>query len=207
MDVDERLNALGLVLAGGRSRRMGADKASLRFGDETLLTRAVTRLRALPLEVIVLGPAGLAELVPEARVIPDAEPGAGPLAALATAFALYPGRALVVVGCDMPFLNPQFVRELLRRAARGGADVVIPHTTDGMQYLHAVYLPGCASMATRLLKQGERSLHRLVQEVRAEVVAPDEVRHLDPTGRSAVNVNTPEQWQHALDVLRAGSEL
>lgn len=214
MAAGEHPNARGVVLAGGRSRRMGTDKATLRFGGEALVARVVARLRAVPVEVTVMGPASLASVVGSVDVLPDAVPGGGPLAALATAFERLPGRTIVLVGCDMPFLHPPLIGKLLRRAeisgasgASGAVDVVLPRTASGLEYLHAVYLPSCAPAARRLLEQGERSLHRLLADVRVEVMEPDEVARYDPTGMSALNVNTPEQWQLALDVLRTQREV
>src|SRR5215510_7771945 len=96
----------GVVLAGGKSARMGTEKAALRIGDETLLARIVKRLRlALP-EVYIVGPPHLAALTPGTVVIPDETPCVGPLGGLSTALAHATSQRVFVMGCDMPFVEP-----------------------------------------------------------------------------------------------------
>src|SRR5690348_17051452 len=102
----EAFSCVSVVLAGGRSVRMGVEKASLYLGGETLLARIVRRLRlALP-EIVVIGPVQLHALVPDTPVFPDETADAGPLGGLSTAFTRITSQRIFVVGCDMPFVEP-----------------------------------------------------------------------------------------------------
>lgn len=193
---------MGVVLAGGRSSRMGRDKAALEIGGEPLLARVVGRLReALP-AVVVIGPANLHELTSDVPIIPDAYPGAGPLGGLVTALRAVPEPRVFLAGCDMPFLAPRLVRAMtLLAAEEPEASAVLLRSPAGLEYLHGIYARGCLPVAERMLTAGERSLRSLalaahvagnVREVPAKVA-----RRYDPSGLSAFNANTPEEWLRA----------
>ncbi len=145
-------DVMGVVLAGGRSSRMGADKAALLIGGEPLLRRIVRRLRLALAQTLVVGPPGLAALlqpltaeqasghatdrvadqsapqsatqrmrrIAETRVIPDAQPGLGPLGGLATALGAIATPYAFVIACDTPFVRPALIRMQARLALAGG---------------------------------------------------------------------------------------
>jgi molybdopterin-guanine dinucleotide biosynthesis protein A len=192
-------DAIGVVLAGGRSRRMGREKAALTIGGEPLVRRVVRRLaEALP-DVLVVGPETLRPLVPDVRVVADETPGKGPLGGIVTAFDVAPSHPLFVVACDMPFVAPALVRELVRIAAQTpDVDVVELRTSRGVEPLHAVYSPTCLPALRAQLAAGEGALHLLLRQVRVREVMPEEAARHDPTGLSAFNANTPEEWQRVL---------
>ena len=135
---------IGVVLAGGRSQRMGAEKAALTVGGVPLLRRVVERLAmALP-DILVIGPETLQGLVPNIRVVPDEAPGRGPLGGIVTAFDTVPSLRLFVVACDMPFVEPALVHEMVRLADETpDVDVVVLCTQRGVEPLHALYRSTC----------------------------------------------------------------
>jgi molybdopterin-guanine dinucleotide biosynthesis protein A len=191
----------GVVLAGGRSRRMGADKAALPIEGEPLLRRVVGRLRlALP-AVLVVGPAELALLVPGVRVVLDSRPGMGPLAGLEAAFAASETPRAFVVACDMPFVAPVLVRAMADYAAAKAqdADAVVLRSGEGVEPLHAVYSATCLPIVTELLDAGTRSLHELLVRLHVVEFPAGEATRLDPSGLSAFNANTPTEWERALE--------
>ena len=195
--------ALGVVLAGGASRRMGRDKAALLIGGEPLLRRAVARLRLALAEVIVVGAPACASLLPGSRIVADAWPGRGPLGALATALRVIEateatGWALLVA-CDMPFTQPALLRAMARLAlTTPDVDVVALRGPRGLEPLHAVYHRRCLPLALARLAGDDASLQGLLATARVREVTPDDARRLDPSGRSAFNANTPEEWRLAL---------
>jgi molybdopterin-guanine dinucleotide biosynthesis protein A len=198
----EAATCAGVVLAGGKSARMGMEKAALRIGDETLLARIVRRLRlALP-EVYVVGPPNLAALIPGAAVIPDEIPDSGPLGGLSTALAHAPSQHVFVIGCDMPFVEPALARAMARYAARyPGADVVAVRTLRGLEPLHAVYTQTCASaVRERLASADGRSLTALLERLNVKELPARIVARHDPSGRSTFNANLPEDWREALAI-------
>ncbi|HZC79101.1 MAG TPA: molybdenum cofactor guanylyltransferase [Ktedonobacterales bacterium] len=195
----EQFPVTGVVLAGGASARMGRSKAVLELRGEPLLRRVVRRLRlALP-NVLVVGPPDLATLVPDATVLPDLTPGAGPLGGLHTALRAVTTPWAFVVACDMPFVAPALVRAMARLAtAHGAADVVALRTTHGVEPLHAVYHTSCLAAVERRIATADHSMAGLLSTLTVHVVEPAEVAPYDPSGRSAFNANTPAEWQQAL---------
>jgi molybdopterin-guanine dinucleotide biosynthesis protein A len=191
----------GVVLAGGRSRRMGADKAALLIEGEPLLRRVVGRLRpALP-AVLVVGPPELAPLVPGVRVVPDTRPGMGPLAGLEAALAAIETPRAFVVACDMPFVAPALIRAMADYAAANApdADAVVLRSGEDVEPLHSVYSTARLPVVTELLDAGTRSLHDLLARLRVAEFPTAEATRLDPSGLSAFNANTPSEWERALE--------
>ena len=199
-----RARVTGVVLAGGASLRMGQSKAALSLHGEPMLRRVVRRLeRALP-NVLVIGPAELAELVPGTRVTPDLAPGGGPLGGLRTALHITPTPWAFVVACDMPFVAPALVQALARLAAnaeREGCDAVVLRTPRGLEPLHTVYHRSCLATIERQIASTDHSLAALLNRLRVLVLDEAEAARVDPTGRSAFNANTPEEWQRAQQLV------
>ncbi|HET9109329.1 MAG TPA: molybdenum cofactor guanylyltransferase [Ktedonobacterales bacterium] len=199
---------VGVALAGGASRRMGRDKASLLIDGEPLLSRSVARLRLALAEVIVVGTPSLAPLVPTTRIVPDAWPGRGPLGALATALsALEPTGAewALLVACDMPFTQPALLREIARLAlTTPEVDVVAPRGPRGLEPLHAAYHRRCLPLATARLAGDDASLRSLLATLRVRELSAEETRRLDPSGYSIFNANTPEEWSRAVRLAADG---
>lgn len=192
---------VGVILAGGRSRRMGENKAAMMFGGEPLLTRVAHRLLPAVDELLVIGPQTLAPLVPRARVVADALPAIGPLGGLYTALIATTSAHVFLVACDMPFIHPGLVRAMLAFAeTRCDVDVVVLEANERVQPLHAVYSRACLPAAERALKANDHSLHALLAQLAVAAIDAETVRREDPDSLSAFNVNTPDDWQRALSL-------
>ena len=188
------------VLAGGRSSRMGTDKALVRLeaGAPTLIELVLARVGAVADERVIIAtdrPQYQAFGVP---VEPDHYAGAASLGGIATALEIAGGAPCLVVPCDLPFLNVPLLSHL--RTLADSADVVIP-TVRGesrqgtgviYQTLHAIYGPACLPPIRAQLERGERQIVRFFDQVRVATVGEDTVRRFDPTLRTFFNVNTPE---------------
>ena len=197
----------GIVLAGGRSSRMGTPKAALEWHGSTLLRRtAGIMLRATDGPVVVVRAPGqeLPELPAEVEVIEDPREGLGPVQGLAAGLAAAGGRAEIAFVCstDMPFLHPAFVRRVLR-AAGEGADVGLPVARGYPQPLAAAYRTALAPVAGRLVA-GNRLrpafLFEQCQVTRLDEAALREdpvLAALDPDLDSVVNVNEPGDYAEA----------
>lgn len=183
----------GGVLAGGRSTRLGRDKALLEVNGEPLLARAVRILSSVCGEVLVVGPREREAVVPGVRVMPDERPGIGPLGGIATALRATRGDRLLAVATDMPLLNVDLLRYLIELSP--GFDVTIPRVDGRTQQLHAVYARTCLSVIDDQLARDDFKIDRFFARVRVRIVEEDEVRRFDPELRSFRNVNTEEEWQ------------
>jgi molybdopterin-guanine dinucleotide biosynthesis protein A len=181
-----------LILAGGRSRRMGRDKAALPVGDGTMIDHLVRRLSPVVDETIVAGGSNALRL-DGLRRIDDRYPGMGPLAGI-HAGLLEAGRPLVwVVGCDLPDVEPQLGRLLRRRAV--DCDAAVPRVDGRPEGVCAVYRRSLAARLETLLRAGHRSVKAFLAGVKVCYVTPAELRSVDPELRSFRNINTPADYE------------
>ncbi|MHB1416941.1 MAG: molybdenum cofactor guanylyltransferase [Chloroflexota bacterium] len=187
----------GAVLAGGKSARMGADKATLRVGGDTLLDRVIARLASNVEEVLVVG-RGRTEPPSPVRAVADLRPGAGSLGGIFTALSFAQGSRCLVVACDMPFLNRRLLAYLLDLSP--GYDVVIPRDDGNVEPLHAVYAKTCLEPIRTLLEEGDRRIVDFFPHVRVRYVEKQEIAVFDPELRSFFNVNTPAEFRQALAI-------
>jgi molybdopterin-guanine dinucleotide biosynthesis protein A len=197
----------GIVLAGGRSSRMGTPKAALEWHGSTLLRRtADIASRATDGPVVVVRAQGqaLPALPRQVEVIDDPREGLGPIQGLAAGLAVIAGRAEIAFVCstDMPFLHPAFVRRVLRAAAEG-ADVGLPIARGYPQPLAAAYRTTLAPVAERLVKEGRLRPAFLFDECvvtrldEAALRADPILAALDPDLDSVVNINEPADYEAA----------
>ena len=185
-----------VVLAGGRSRRMGADKATVPFCGRRMIDVVVERLRALTDDVVVCARERSVLEPIRVPVVEDADAYAGPLPALVAGIRAAGTERVVAVACDMPFLNVPLLADLAGRLAED-LDAVVPVTPDGPQPLHAAYGDCAIEPLLAALASGERSLRGALERLRVRWVDEEEWRVLDPSGTSFRNVNTPEELAEA----------
>jgi molybdopterin-guanine dinucleotide biosynthesis protein A len=192
----------GAVLAGGRSRRMGRNKAWLPFGARPLIAAVLDSLRPLFAELAVIGgdPSEYAGL--DAEVRSDLLPDKGPLGGIYTALRLSRAARAFCIGCDMPLAAPALIAHLCRVAP--DADVVVPRTAAGYEPLHAVYGKGCLPQIEALLHADALRTDALLARVQAHEVVEPELCQFDPDLISFSNVNTQEDLDRVL-ALRTGS--
>lgn len=182
---------VGVVLAGGRSRRMGRDKAALPIGGGSLASHAVTRLARICSEV-ALADAGRG-LLPGVPSLADG-PGRGPAAGILGAARFWPGRPLLVLACDLPAVPEGLLADLARSL---DADWVVPRWQGGLEPLCAFYGPVALAALERRVAQGLFALHDLTLET-GLTVRYLEAERLAAHGRPEEafrNLNTPEDLE------------
>lgn len=190
------------IVAGGAATRFGRrDKAVLPLGDIRLIDRQLAVLRAVTEHVLIVTnrPDRYAPLgVP---TVTDRRPGAGALGGIYTAVVASPAPQTLVVACDLPFLTAAFLRHL----ADCGRDVdlAIPRSTAGYEPLCASYARGCAEPIRRLIDAGRFKAAGVVAAgLRVREIGPDECAMFDPDGTLFFNVNTPHDYERALEALK-----
>ena len=190
-------NLCGIVLAGGRSSRMGVDKAALEFGGITLLQRSVDRLAPVVDELVLVGAPGrpLPEVTSELPIhlVEDPVEGEGPLVGIAAGLQACSGDAAVVVAVDMPFVEAELVRLLVARL-NGTHRWVVPIAEGRPQPMCSVYALSALRTIREHLDAGDRAPMAVGADLDVYRMPPEEWRAVDPAGRSFINANTPEEF-------------
>ncbi len=161
----------GVVLAGGRSSRMGAPKAALEWHGSTLLRRTTAMLARVldgPVLVVRAPSQALPALPADVVIVDDPAESRGPLQGIAAglaAAAAVGAHTAFVCATDLPFLHPAFVGHVLQ-ALEDGDDVAVPHINGHHQPLAAAYRTAVAPVAAELLASGERRLATLFERLR-----------------------------------------
>jgi len=196
----------GVVLAGGRSTRMGSPKAALEWHGSTLLRRTAGILgRFGPVVVVRAAGQHLPALPAQIRVVDDAREGKGPVQGIATGLAAIGDQAdfAFVVSTDLPFLHPAFVRRMLHAAADAAADVALPLARGFPQPLAAAYRTTLAAAAERLAAADRLRPAFLFDECSvlrlddAALLTDPALAAFDPALDSVLNVNEPAGYRAA----------
>src|SRR5712692_2207462 len=191
-------NASAIILAGGKSSRMGRPKALLPFAGEPLIVHTVRTLRQLFADIVVVtAPAQELPSLP-VTLVRDEVAYQGPVGGICYGLEAARTDVCFVTSCDAPFLNLALISYLLSYIA--DYDVVVPHWQDRLQPLHAVYRRSVMPLLHEQLKRGELRPIFLYQKVRTREVSVDEIRRFDPEGLSFRNMNSPEDYQAALSL-------
>lgn len=204
------MNVAGIVLCGGQSKRMGQPKAWLPFAGELMLPRVVRLLAEVvsPIVVVAAPAQDVPPLPAEIRIVRDDEKGRGPLQGLAAGLAALPQTAegAYLTSCDVPFLQPAFVRRLIELL--GAQCICVPHVGAFHHPLAAVYRLNILPVVHQLLTENRLRPFFLFEQVPTRVVAAQELADVDPTFQTLRNLNTPEEYEAALreveDVARKG---
>jgi molybdopterin-guanine dinucleotide biosynthesis protein A len=194
----------GAILAGGRSTRMGTNKAILPFGGQRLIEGLLQKLRPLFSEVLIIANESTPYAGLGVPVFPDRIPDKGSLGGIYT--AVHHGRfpQTFCIACDMPLAAPEVIAYLRNQAP--GYDVVVPRTADGYQPLHAVYSKACLPRMEAMIRADSLKIDRLFPSVRLRTVEAEELRPLDPSLRCFVNVNTREELEDAIRLADEGKD-
>lgn len=183
-----------VVLAGGASQRMGANKALLPVDEhETLIGRVVANLSALSDDVVLVS--NSPELYGDlpVRHATDQFPGAGPLAGLHAGLLAAHHPWAFAVACDMPLVDHRLVRYMLLVTA--GYQAVVPRVGQALEPLHALYHQSCAPAIEACLQREQRRVIAFYPDVRVRYVDQREITIFDRELRSFANANTPEDWE------------
>lgn len=189
----------GLVLAGGRSERLGRDKAAVEIDGTTLLARAVAALGAVAgdVRVAVRGDQFADRLRGCFRLLADAGEGIGPAAGILAAHAAEPAAAWLVLACDMPLAGPAVLRALVaaRDPARAGTAFRAP--SDGLpEPLCAIYEPATLAAFRRHVAAGGSP------SPRGWLAAAHPLLLDAPAPGALGSINTPEDLEHLVGAAR-----
>lgn len=200
-------NATALVLAGGRSVRMGEDKRFITLGGHTLFDRVLDSLEPL-FEEVIISVAAASDHLPARghRVVPDALPNCATLGGVYSGLSASDRDWVFAVACDMPFVNPSVIRILAD--ARDDTDFVIARLMSRLQPMHAFYRKSCLPVLSKMAESGDFRLQGLVSNptLCGLVLTDKEVIRAPMEELSFLNVNTPEDLERARQLLSLKTE-
>jgi molybdopterin-guanine dinucleotide biosynthesis protein A len=188
-----------VILAGGKSRRMGRNKALLDFGGERLIQRVHRILKGAFDEVLISAPNDGTYGFLSAPVVPDVYESGGSLAGIHAGLLRSRSESCFFVACDMPFLNIELIRYL--DGFTSEYDLVIPMSRNGLEPLHAFYAKSCLPHMERQLKEGNLKVIDFFDRINVREVTVDEAREYDPDEMSYFNINTQEKFELAVAKL------
>jgi len=193
-----------VILAGGKSSRMGQPKALLPFDGEPLIAHTVRTLRRLFSDIVVV--AAPEQELPSLSVtlVRDEVAYQGPVGGILYGLRAAQTEIAFVTSCDAPFLNLELIAFLVTQMS--DHDVVVPYWQERLQPLHAVYRRSVAPLLQDQLDRGELRPIFLYKKVRTREVSPEEIRRFDPEGLSFRNMNSPEDYQAALDLWQKNKQ-
>lgn len=190
----------GFVLAGGRSSRMGTDKAFLELDGRTLLARASELLHTLTPEVFIVGPA--AKFAGYGPVIEDVYADRGPLAGIHAALTSSTTELNLILAVDLPLVTEFLLRFLVEQAGSSDALVTVPRIAGGYQPLCAVYRRGFAPVAQAALDSGKNKIDALFAVASTRILEESELSHFAFRAGMFENLNTPEDLRRAFPEKR-----
>jgi len=192
----------GILLAGGKSRRMGQDKRFLELGGLTLLDRALSAMETLFSDILVV----VAEPDPQFAslrhaVVTDLIPGCATLGGLYTGLSLAKHPRIFACACDMPFVDRAVIERMIQLGQ--GADVVMAKLASGLQPMHAIYSKACLPYLERMARANRLKVQELAAEpaLSVRLVAESELVDIDPQFLSFLNINTQADLEFARKLL------
>lgn len=180
-----------IVLAGGKSKRLGRNKIHEVIGDVTLLERVLTVLTAFNGDIIIVTgeSSSIPDILnyPKIKIVYDLYPGKGMIGGIITGLSLSKNYYNLIVACDMPFLNPDLLRYMLKITE--GNDLVAYRNKADLEPLHAIYSKNCLPILEGIMQNNLRIIE-LLNHVKVRYLSLVEIKRYDPKNLSFFNVNT-----------------
>ena len=178
----------GFVLAGGRSLRMGRDKAQIPWGSGTMLSSAVVQMKQVTSHVFIVG--ALETQNARAPVLADTTPGLGPMGGIHAALTHSETEWNLVLAVDLPLITADFLAAIVKHC--GGATVaVVPKVHGQLQPLCAAYHRAILPEVERALASGDLSIHHLLERLSTRIIEEADLITGGFHPGMLLNVNTP----------------
>ncbi len=204
----------GIILAGGKSKRMGENKALMRLGNNTLIGHVIHRVRPITNELLLItnSPDEYTHL--GIRMHSDIVQNAGALGGIHTGLTHASHDTVLCVGCDSPFIVPDLLSYLV--SALGEYDAVMPYTCRNpneylgvnqkdqrqtiRQTLCAAYSKNCLAAIEGMFNKSDLRVHALAEHAKVLTIAPEIWQTYDSKGLSFLNINSPEDFEKAKEI-------
>ena len=194
-----------IVLAGGKSIRLGREKALEKVKGRPLIQLVIDRLSSLGNEIMVV--TSQINTLPDLGVkkVTDIYPNKGPLGGIYSGLMDAPCFYSLVVGCDMPLLNVALLRHIMELSP--GFDVVIPRVNDNVEPLHAVYSKNCLATIEAALKRNRLQIQGVLHQVKVKYIEDAELKKFDPEHLSFFNINSESDLERAQALLEKEEDI
>jgi molybdopterin-guanine dinucleotide biosynthesis protein A len=200
MNAQQRIDAVplaGVILAGGKNRRMGVNKAFLTVNGQRIIDRTAEMFDALFRQVILVTNSPLEYASLDLEIAVDLLPANSPLVGIFTGLCYSSHPYAFIAGCDMPLISRPVIEHLVSLCP--GHDVIIPRLDDGYHPLHAVYSRRLIKPMGELIRGGKLKITEVFSHARLREVSAAELRPLDRELRSFLNLNTPDDLRKVAD--------
>jgi molybdopterin-guanine dinucleotide biosynthesis protein A len=183
------------ILAGGKSTRMGTDKAFVTLNRQTLLARALDTTRSITPDVRIVGdPAKFSSF---ALTVEDSFPNCGPLAGIHAALCSSQTDLNLILAVDLPFVSPPLLRYFIQRASNNAATITVAQIAGGYQPLCAIYRRNFAEAAERSLQASRYKIDTLFTPTTTQTITEEELRNAGFSPSLFRNLNTPQDLSEA----------
>ncbi|PIQ45996.1 MAG: molybdenum cofactor guanylyltransferase [Deltaproteobacteria bacterium CG12_big_fil_rev_8_21_14_0_65_43_10] len=183
----------GVILAGGKSKRMGTNKAFLEINGQRMIDQIVDIFKNTFEEVILVTNSPIEYLHLDLRIVTDLVPNKGALGGIFTGLFYASFHHIFVTACDMPFLNKGFIDYMVSKA--GNFDAVVPLSSDGLEPLHAIYSKRCIRHIETQLESDDLKITNFYPKVRVKEISHHEILSFDPKSSLFFNINTTEDME------------
>ncbi|MFO7773328.1 MAG: molybdenum cofactor guanylyltransferase [Dehalococcoidia bacterium] len=202
------MSITSIILAGGRSLRLGQNKALQAIDGKSLIQWVVDRLSILSTEIIIATAHG--EEIPCSSTVKittaaDIYVGKGPLGGIHSGLTASSSPRSIVVSCDTPFVSVGLLEYMTQICP--AFDIVVPRIQDKIEPLCALYSRKCLAPIQELLEQDERQIRKLFSMVKVKYVEEDEVNSFDPEHLSFFNINSQADLDRAREIAPTVSQL
>lgn len=193
-------NVTGVILAGGKSSRLGRNKSFIKIDGIALIERVVTAISSVFEHRLLITntPEEYAHL--GLPMVQDLIKGIGPLGGVYTGLSTISDDAGFFVACDMPYLSPALVRHIAE--LRSGYDAVVPRIGSMVEPLHSLYARSSIAPLKEIIDSGRRQILELFPRIKVRYVEEMTLRGFDPELRCFANVNRPEDLANIADQVR-----
>ena len=202
------MNISSIILAGGKSTRLGHDKVLETIGNTSLLEQVISCIEPLSKSIIIVTvkERTFPQLAnrPKIKVVSDIFPGQGSLGGIYTGLINSDSFYNLVCAADMPFVNVTLLKYLIGMSE--GYDFVLPRVNGLLEPLHAIYSKNCIAPIESILKEGKKVIIELIKHVKVRYIETEEVDKIDPGHLSFFNINTKEELELAKKIAAGAAE-
>lgn len=185
-----------VILAGGKSTRMGFDKQLLQVQDESIVLHLVTLLKTRFSDIMVSSSTPKLYHQAEVRVFRDVHEGIGPLGGIHAALRFARSEAVFVIACDMPYVEIPYIDYMVEEMAKAEKhyDACVTERGDHLEVFHSFYCRSALGVLENELAAGRYSVQGFTRKINALVIPEARAADLLPDWRAFTNLNTPEEY-------------